>query len=53
VTGASADRRELLKMLNRLAGGDVVTVTRIPKYICLLSSAISIAAAVTPSSNCG
>src|SRR5215468_4602439 len=31
VTGARADRRELLKMLNRLAPGDVVTVTRIDR----------------------
>jgi predicted site-specific integrase-resolvase len=29
VMGARADRRELLRMLNRLAPGDVVTVTRI------------------------
>jgi DNA invertase Pin-like site-specific DNA recombinase len=29
VTGARADRRELLPMLDRLAPGDVVTVTRI------------------------
>src|SRR3954468_15991878 len=28
VTGARADRRELLRMLDRLAPGDVVTVTR-------------------------
>jgi DNA invertase Pin-like site-specific DNA recombinase len=31
VTGARADRRELLKMLGRLAPGDVVTVTRIDR----------------------
>ena len=31
VTGARADRRELLKMLNKLAPGDVVTVTRIDR----------------------
>jgi DNA invertase Pin-like site-specific DNA recombinase len=31
VTGARADRRELLKMLNRLGPGDVVTVTRIDR----------------------
>ena len=30
VTGAHSDRRELLRMLKRLAPGDVVTVTRIP-----------------------
>jgi hypothetical protein len=29
VTGARADRRELLRMLDRLGPGDVVTVTRI------------------------
>jgi DNA invertase Pin-like site-specific DNA recombinase len=29
VTGARADRRELLRMLKRLAPGDVVMVTRI------------------------
>jgi DNA invertase Pin-like site-specific DNA recombinase len=29
VTGARADRRELLRMLERLAPGDVVTATRI------------------------
>src|SRR5438132_7253210 len=29
VTGAHSDRREILKMLNALAPGDVVTVTRI------------------------
>src|SRR5487761_1756894 len=31
VTGAHNDRRELLKMLDRLAPGDVVTVTRIDR----------------------
>ena len=31
VTGARADRRELLKMLKALAPGDVVTVTRIDR----------------------
>ena len=31
VTGARADRRELLRMLRRLAPGDVVTVTRIDR----------------------
>ena len=31
VTGARADRRELLRMLCRLAPGDVVTVTRIDR----------------------
>jgi DNA invertase Pin-like site-specific DNA recombinase len=31
VTGARADRRELLKMLKHLAPGDVVTVTRIDR----------------------
>src|ERR1700738_5451245 len=31
VTGARADRRELLKMLKGLAAGDVVTVTRIDR----------------------
>ena len=31
VTGARSDRRELLRMLNRLAPGDVVTVTRIDR----------------------
>jgi DNA invertase Pin-like site-specific DNA recombinase len=31
VTGARADRRELLKMLKTLAPGDVVTVTRIDR----------------------
>jgi DNA invertase Pin-like site-specific DNA recombinase len=31
VTGARADRRELLKMLGKLAPGDVVTVTRIDR----------------------
>src|SRR4051795_11577172 len=31
VTGARADRRELLRMLDRLASGDVVTVTRIDR----------------------
>src|SRR5215470_3597854 len=31
VTGAHADRRELLRMLRRLAPGDVVTVTRIDR----------------------
>src|SRR6267378_7817742 len=31
VTGARADRRELLKMLKALASGDVVTVTRIDR----------------------
>ena len=31
VTGARADRRELLKMLKGLAPGDVVTVTRIDR----------------------
>jgi predicted site-specific integrase-resolvase len=31
VTGARPDRRELLRMLNRLAPGDVVTVTRIDR----------------------
>jgi DNA invertase Pin-like site-specific DNA recombinase len=31
VTGAKADRRELLKMLKGLAPGDVVTVTRIDR----------------------
>ena len=31
MTGARADRRELLKMLDRLAPGDVVTVTRIDR----------------------
>src|ERR687893_230266 len=30
-TGARADRRELLRMLDRLAPGDVVTVTRIDR----------------------
>jgi DNA invertase Pin-like site-specific DNA recombinase len=31
VTGARADRRELLRMLDRLAAGDVVAVTRIDR----------------------
>jgi DNA invertase Pin-like site-specific DNA recombinase len=31
VTGARADRRELLKMLKHIAAGDVVTVTRIDR----------------------
>src|SRR5438067_4342986 len=31
VTGAHSDRRELLKMLGKLAPGDVVTVTRIDR----------------------
>ena len=31
VTGVRADRRELLRMLDRLAPGDVVTVTRIDR----------------------
>ena len=31
VTGAQPDRRELLRMLDRLAPGDVVTVTRIDR----------------------
>src|SRR6516225_11025413 len=31
VTGARADRRQLLDMLKRLAPGDVVTVTRIDR----------------------
>ena len=31
VTGAHSDRRELLKMLDHLAAGDVVTVTRIDR----------------------
>src|SRR6266403_2304257 len=31
VTGAHSDRRELLRMLERLAPGDVVTVTRIDR----------------------
>jgi DNA invertase Pin-like site-specific DNA recombinase len=31
VSGARADRRELLRMLNHLAPGDVVTVTRIDR----------------------
>jgi len=31
VTGARADRRALLKMLDRLGPGDVVTVTRIDR----------------------
>src|SRR6266704_3125791 len=31
VTGAHSDRRELLKMLDRLGAGDVVTVTRIDR----------------------
>ena len=31
VTGAHSDRRELLRMLRRLAPGDVVTVTRIDR----------------------
>ena len=31
VTGARPDRRELLRMLDRLAAGDVVTVTRIDR----------------------
>jgi hypothetical protein len=31
VTGAHNDRRELLKMLDALAPGDVVTVTRIDR----------------------
>ena len=30
-TGARADRRELLRMLDRLTPGDVVTVTRIDR----------------------
>ena len=30
-SGAQADRRELLRLLNRLAAGDVVTVTRIDR----------------------
>jgi DNA invertase Pin-like site-specific DNA recombinase len=34
VTGARADRRELLRMLDRLAPGDVVTVTRIDRLAC-------------------
>ena len=31
MTGARADRRELLRMLDRLAPGDVVLVTRIDR----------------------
>src|SRR4051812_27822503 len=33
VTSARADRRELLRMLDRLAPGDVVTVTRIDRLV--------------------
>jgi DNA invertase Pin-like site-specific DNA recombinase len=31
VTGARADRRELIKMLDQITAGDVVTVTRIDR----------------------
>ncbi len=34
VTGAHKDRRELLRMLDRLTSGDVVTVTRIDRLAC-------------------
>jgi len=34
VTGARADRRELNRMLGKLAPGDVVTVTRIDRLAC-------------------
>src|SRR5215469_509656 len=33
VTGARADRRELLKMLKAIGSGDVVTVTRIDRLV--------------------
>jgi DNA invertase Pin-like site-specific DNA recombinase len=46
VTGARPDRRELLRMLDRLAAGDVVTVTRIDRLAaapstCSASSSVS------------
>jgi len=44
VTGARADRRELNRMLGKLAPGDVVTVTRIDRAapsICSPSSSAS------------
>jgi DNA invertase Pin-like site-specific DNA recombinase len=33
VTGARVDRRKLLKLLNALTSGDVVTVTRIDRLV--------------------
>ena len=38
VTGVRADRRELNRMLGKLASGDVVTVTRIALKKCRRSS---------------
>ena len=49
VTGAHNDRRELLKMLDHLAPGDVVTVTRIDR---LARSTFDLFGIVKQSSDC-
>src|ERR1700748_631223 len=48
--GARADRRELNRMLNKLAPGDVVTVTRIER---LARSTFDLFASPTPRRNSG
>jgi DNA invertase Pin-like site-specific DNA recombinase len=45
VTGARADRRELKRMLGKLAPGDVVTVTRIDRLVCSTSSCSALSSA--------
>ncbi|MGH9351352.1 MAG: recombinase family protein [Terriglobia bacterium] len=42
VTGARADRRQLLRMLKALAPGDVVTVTRIDRLARLIFDLLAI-----------
>src|SRR3954471_12489371 len=47
VTGAPADRRELLRMLDRLTPGDVVTVTRIDRLARSMRDLLDTLAAIS------
>ena len=54
VTGARADRRELNRMLGKLAPGDVVTVMRIDRLPAAPSTcSVSSSASSTPRRNSG
>src|SRR4051812_2716744 len=48
VTGARADRRELLRMLDRLTSGDLVMVTRIDRLVARAARSSCARTAGTP-----
>ena len=50
--GARADRRELLKMLDRLQPGQVVTVTRIDRLACSAFDLVGIIKRIVEASPC-